>query len=182
MEALDVLKLEAKRQRRNYYLKNRERFLSRAAVYRETDREKRRLRSKKYRLLNKEKIVAHRKEYLISNKEKLQEYSKQYRKKDLSRFVNATKRAKRRGMLWAIEFDDYKWLISLSCFYCDGALGKVMTGAGLDRIDNSQGYTLQNVVSCCNTCNTIKHDKLSLEETQGAIVAILKFREVLSAA
>jgi hypothetical protein len=29
---------------------------------------------------------------------------------------------------------------------------------GIDRIDSSQGYTLNNTVSCCNMCNRMKSD------------------------
>jgi hypothetical protein len=29
---------------------------------------------------------------------------------------------------------------------------------GLDRVDNSKGYTLDNAVSCCNMCNRAKLD------------------------
>ena len=38
------------------------------------------------------------------------------------------------------------------CVYCGD------TGGGLDRVDSSKGYTIENTVSCCTTCNTMKMD------------------------
>lgn len=28
--------------------------------------------------------------------------------------------------------------------------------SGIDRVDNSQGYTRENAVACCARCNTLK--------------------------
>lgn len=33
---------------------------------------------------------------------------------------------------------------------------------GIDRVDNNKGYTLNNCVPCCKTCNQAKH-RLSQE-------------------
>lgn len=38
------------------------------------------------------------------------------------------------------------------CVYCGDK------GGGLDRVDSSKGYTIENTVSCCTTCNTMKMD------------------------
>lgn len=48
---------------------------------------------------------------------------------------------------------------------------------GLDRLDNSKGYEITNIVSCCTTCNYLRGDLLSPEETIVAVQAILKFRK-----
>lgn len=39
------------------------------------------------------------------------------------------------------------------CTYCGDAIETI----GLDRIDSNLGYTLNNVISCCTTCNMIKY-------------------------
>ena len=39
-----------------------------------------------------------------------------------------------------------------NCFYC----GDKINGIGLDRVDNSIGYEIKNVVPCCEICNTMK--------------------------
>ena len=44
-------------------------------------------------------------------------------------------------------------LFSAPCYYCQ-ALPDPRNG--IDRLDNTAGYTLENVVSCCYTCNKAK--------------------------
>lgn len=42
------------------------------------------------------------------------------------------------------------------CYYCSNRLQE--TGSGLDRIDSSKGYTIDNVRPCCLRCNQAKSD------------------------
>src|SRR3990167_8701685 len=49
-----------------------------------------------------------------------------------------------------------------NCEYCEGPLSEY--GSGLDRSDNSKGYTLNNVVPCCKQCNWIKGPYLTKNE------------------
>lgn len=67
---------------------------------------------------------------------------------------------------------DYTKLIEQDCYYCLMPL-KHMTGISLDRIDNSKGYTSKNVVPCCGSCNILRGNRLSLEETE-KIIKILQ--------
>ena len=49
-----------------------------------------------------------------------------------------------------------------SCYYCSAAPRPDTRGivrSGMDRVDNSIGYTLENIVSCCSDCNIAKHDQ-----------------------
>lgn len=39
------------------------------------------------------------------------------------------------------------------CHYC----GEAIPTAGLDRVDNTKGYVLDNLVSCCTFCNAAKN-------------------------
>lgn len=48
----------------------------------------------------------------------------------------------------------FKDLKSGSCYYCKRS-DKDM---GVDRVDNNQGYTEENCVSCCAMCNRMKSD------------------------
>lgn len=80
-----------------------------------------------------------------------------------TRFVRAKTQAKRRGLNWLIDFESWQSLVaSNSCHYCLGELSP--TGCGLDRKDNEEGYTKDNVVPCCRLCNTIKASIFSYEE------------------
>ena len=42
---------------------------------------------------------------------------------------------------------------------------------GVDRIDSSLGYTIDNCVACCDKCNYAKHD-LSTEDFKEWIIKI----------
>jgi hypothetical protein len=63
--------------------------------------------------------------------------------------------AEKRNLLFSIpieEFVDRFW--EKPCTYC----GDPIETAGIDRIDNSAGYTALNTVPCCSTCNFMKRD------------------------
>jgi hypothetical protein len=73
--------------------------------------------------------------------------------------------ARVRHIEFAITFEDFVGLTKESCAYCDAAPQLEMyrehsNGAyvynGLDRVDSTRGYTTDNVVPCCKTCNTRK--------------------------
>lgn len=64
--------------------------------------------------------------------------------------------------------DDFKRLTKQNCYYCGcepsqvkrsvGAVGGY-TYNGIDRLDNSLGYTPDNSVTACWMCNNAKHDR-----------------------
>jgi 5-methylcytosine-specific restriction endonuclease McrA len=56
-----------------------------------------------------------------------------------------------------------------TCYYCSGELvnGGARSGFSsltLDRKDNNQGYTLDNIVLCCRRCNIIKGNWLTEQQ------------------
>lgn len=44
---------------------------------------------------------------------------------------------------------------------------------GIDRLDNSKGYVLGNMVTCCKTCNVAKH-ALSMEDFSAWVVRLIR--------
>lgn len=87
--------------------------------------------------------------------------------------INATlrtyeKNAKDRDIIWDLTSDQALDLFLAPCFYCGETQSneckvpkKVKSGAafrynGIDRLDNSIGYTVENCVSCCKTHNSMK--------------------------
>lgn len=76
--------------------------------------------------------------------------------------------AKRRGFSWELTLEDFLRLTASECHYCgeppSNRIGNRRTHryngefvySGLDRKDNAQGYTLQNVVPSCAICNKAK--------------------------
>lgn len=63
-----------------------------------------------------------------------------------------------------------------SCFYCSAPPPKY--GSGLDRIDNSKGYTLDNVIACCPKCNYLRQELLTVNETKALIELLKQLRKV----
>lgn len=134
---------------------------------------------------NKETYRKHGREFANKNPMKIRSYVKKYRLKNSDRlkkiqtsphgrYMAGRSLAKRRGLEWDLIEADYVRLISRRCEYCDGSLP--VYGHGLDRIDNSKGYVLGNVVPSCWTCNKMRSDCLTYEEMKVAMDAVRKFR------
>ena len=80
------------------------------------------------------------------------------------------KSARKRGLAWELTDEDFERLTSLGCFYCGQPPSSVQRPLrasyeggdfvfnGLDRVDNDLGYTLENIVPCCEICNKAKRD------------------------
>lgn len=58
-----------------------------------------------------------------------------------------------RGIKFELSFEQFQELINNKCNYCD-----TDNCRGVDRIDSSLSYTLQNSVPCCKICNVMKND------------------------
>ena len=80
-------------------------------------------------------------------------------------YKNYINRAKQLNKMFSIPEDMFKTLTQSECFYCGvkpnqqaKANGKYneYVHNGLDRVDNSLGYTPDNVVPCCGNCNMMK--------------------------
>lgn len=66
----------------------------------------------------------------------------------------ATKgRAGKRGLAFDFSLVEFAGLVAEGCRYC------CAPATGLDRIDNSQGYTKANSAPCCRACNVSKNDR-----------------------
>jgi len=74
--------------------------------------------------------------------------------------------AKQRGHSWSLTKDQIRQLTSMSCYYCGvkpfqgktSQLGHngVYIFNGIDRVNNTRGYTIDNVVPACGICNLAK--------------------------
>jgi hypothetical protein len=82
-------------------------------------------------------------------------------------FGRYRKDAEDRGYEFSLSEDEFKHLIFSNCAYCGKPPSNLQknkrnTGDiiynGIDRVDSSKGYTLDNVVACCKICNRSKRD------------------------
>jgi len=66
-------------------------------------------------------------------------------------------RALKKQLDFSITPDDYNLIIKKNCFMC-GKKSDQQHQNGIDRMDNTKGYTLENINACCCECNLIKKD------------------------
>lgn len=102
--------------------------------------------------------------------------SKKYRESVEGLFNYAKRLAKERKIEWKIKLDEFISLRSRPCFYCGGSLPRA--GHGIDRINNDKkvGYSIENALPCCLSCNSIRGDKLSVSEMISAMHAVKEQR------
>lgn len=140
----------------SYYKNNKENICKREKAYRKENFEKIQKRTKAYKIANPE-LFSSRRRKLESRYGKLK----------------SSARCKKREI--NITFEEYKELVENKyCSYCEGNLPQC--GGGLDRIDNSKGYTKDNVTPCCTACNTIRGNKLTHEQMLKISYFLKEFR------
>lgn len=72
-------------------------------------------------------------------------------------------KARKRGKAWELNNEEAFSIITGECKYCGFKPDWPKQRIGIDRLDNNKGYTIENSVPCCFTCNSAKGTK-SLEE------------------
>ena len=92
--------------------------------------------------------------------------------------------AKTRGLLFDINIEDFEKLILKNCHYCGKPPSRrklfkihediITIYNGVDRVDNTIGYLIENCVPCCTMCNMMKN-KYSLEHFMDHITSIYEF-------
>jgi hypothetical protein len=72
-----------------------------------------------------------------------------------------------RNLTFGIDRESFEKLIRRPCFYCGEPAGNCKKTKnckegfrhnGIDRVDNSLGYDLENCLPCCGQCNKAKRD------------------------
>lgn len=71
--------------------------------------------------------------------------------------------AKRRGHKWELTEPEFKRFFKKPCHYCGQRFHRGW-GTGLDQKQAGKGYTINNVVPCCISCNSFKSDKYTYVE------------------
>jgi hypothetical protein len=96
-----------------------------------------------------------------------------YIKKDLQKtlersvFSRYKTTAKKKNLEFNLKYYEFKKISESPCAYC-GEIGSIKNihkkynqfnyfCNGIDRVDNSKGYTLENSVACCSWCNSMKN-------------------------
>jgi len=80
-------------------------------------------------------------------------------------FSTYCRNAKKRGIAFKITKKDFKKLSKQTCHYCGQEPSQIIKKRGyygeyiyngIDRIDNTKEYALNNCVPCCKDCNYMK--------------------------
>lgn len=88
--------------------------------------------------------------------------------------------AKRRGLTFDLSLNQFREITKKNCFYCKNVPSNIKvsyTGVGdyiyngIDRVNNTKGYFIENCVPCCRKCNIMKFD-LTLNDFKNHISLI----------
>ena len=176
-----------KEKKKKYYEEHKEEISLKHAEYRATHKEQKAETDKKYAQEHKEKIHQYQKEYRDSHKLSNAEYQKQYREKNKDkldeykksphvRYTVYKRNAKNKNRNLDLPEDEFIEISKQPCIYC-GGYSDTYNGNqfnGIDRFDSNLGYSLNNCVPCCATCNRMKMD-LPANEWINKMKQIIKY-------
>ena len=90
------------------------------------------------------------------------------------------KRAKAGRLKYDLTEEQFAKMTQKDCYYCGAKPNNISKDPksngeyiynGIDRIDNTKGYTIDNIIPCCWACNQAKSNK-SLSEFKNWIVNV----------
>lgn len=95
--------------------------------------------------------------------------------------------ARDRNLFFALSKEEFIIITMQRCYYCNkepsnikksGSFSKEYIYSGIDRIDNSKGYTLDNCVPCCKDCNLSKRSRTKTEFIQWIEQTYMHLKEI----
>lgn len=114
--------------------------------------------AKRWRARNKDKLKEardddHKKD--PANYERVKQYNMEWARKNPEKHAICQYKAsaKKRGYEFALTKEGFSIIFFGSCVYCGRTPAR-----GVDRFDNTIGYTPENCEPCCRWCNTAKSD------------------------
>ena len=123
-------------------------------------------RNKQYRAANKERLREHdrqyRKQYYVTNKERITERDKQWKKNhpELRRIADQRREARKRQLPATLTRE--QWQVIMDCFnnkcaYCGKK--KPLEQDHFIPLSKGGGYTHNNIIPACGSCNASKRDR-----------------------
>lgn len=100
------------------------------------------------------------KEYYELNKTQINQHSNTYYQLPQRKYYDYRHNSNKRSREFALTFDQFMTFWQKPCRYCTEAIPTI----GLDRLDNTKGYLLTNIVPCCSECNRIRSNKFTYQE------------------
>lgn len=90
-----------------------------------------------------------------------------------NRYSRARSQSRKRDIPWPISLDAYKELLLRGCYACGWDISNE-SGKGLDRIEPFGGYTAENSLPCCGTCNLTRGISFTVDEMREHIGPAIK--------
>lgn len=154
---------------RSYYRRNAEVMKARSKAYYWAHREeclaKNKLRTDPVKKTEYDRI--YRANNRVVRKQRQLEYYRRVRNTPKRRYLHYKDSARVRGLEFSITRPQFDALWNKPCVYCAAPI----IGIGLDRVDNTLGYSLGNIATCCSDCNRAKRT-LSREAFIGLCVRV----------
>lgn len=107
---------------------------------------------KEYSKAHPKENVARVQKYVAKNKEKVYTYNREYSKTVMGGYRTYKSVAAKKGNEFILTPEDFAEIVGQPCKYC----GEDSKRIGVDRVDNSKGYTKENCAPCCKDCNYMK--------------------------
>lgn len=105
-----------------------------------------------YRREHKDEYRANKRKYYINNKETILSGNAAWRQTPSGKFGSYIRGAKSRNIEFILTFDEFMKYWQRPCSYC----GDDISTIGIDRVNSTYGYIVDNIVSCCSVCNIMK--------------------------
>jgi hypothetical protein len=102
-------------------------------------------------------VFVHRAEHILTNLKIIQgqSYPDDFLHFSGSSYSAYKARAEKKDLPFEISQETFTHYTDLPCYLCGKEISETHSN-GIDRYDNTKGYTLDNIRSCCGTCNYIK--------------------------
>lgn len=79
-------------------------------------------------------------------------WKKKYHLREETKYQVYRNKAAERGFPFELTSEQFHMFWQKPCFYCGAEIKTI----GIDRVDNDQGYFIENCVPCCRICNRMK--------------------------
>lgn len=174
-DAISLANKEKRASRPKRVLKTKEEVLIKNKAWRSANRERLNAKQREWNHKNRERLSRYRKNYYSSRLSVASQFSRlllSARRRHGSRIVTHKGNSTQKKYEVVITLQDFADIIAKPCHYC----GEIEGRRGIDRIDNSKGYTRENSVPCCKNCNYMKKN-LTKENFLSHVNKIYKHNE-----
>jgi len=95
------------------------------------------------------------KQWRLNNVEKCKENNENKKNNIACQYKVYIQSAAHRKIQMCLSFEEYQNIARNPCYYC-GKVNEIRQFHGIDRMDNTNNYTIENCVPCCSICNYMK--------------------------